>query len=153
MCPRRSVVHSCFHCSKPYVCMGLEEAMSPRSVVSCCKSCSSCFPCVHVASLHFPEEPCFDPGPCLPRVAPRPTWLKIPLPRPASQRGGGDFSIPQFLFFHDFLTGLSCRNDCLSLYFQKPVDGGADMNAFAFYHNITCRGHGYERQLVTTQSY
>ena len=63
----------------------------------------------------------------------------------------GDFSIPQFLFFHDLLTGLSCRNDCLSLYFQKPVDSGADMNAFAFYHNITCRGHGYERQLVTTQ--
>lgn len=35
--------------------------------------------------------------------------------------------------------------------FQKPVDSGADMNAFAFYHNITCRGHGYERQVVTTQ--
>ena len=85
--PRRSVVHSCFHCSKPYVCMGLEEAMSPRSVVSCCKSCSSCFPCVHVASLHFPEEPCFDLRPCLPRVGPRPTWFKISLPRPASQRG------------------------------------------------------------------
>ena len=25
------------------------------------------------------------------------------------------------------------------------------MNAFAFYHNITCRSHRYERQLVTKQ--
>ena len=64
-----------------------KRRLSPRSVVSCCKSCSSCFPCVHVASLHFPEEPCFDPGPCLPRVGPRPTWFKISLPRPVSQRG------------------------------------------------------------------
>ena len=31
--------------------------VSPRSVVTCCKSCSSCFPCVHVESLHFLEEP------------------------------------------------------------------------------------------------
>ena len=36
-----------------------KRRLSPRSVVSCCKSCSSCFPCVHVASLHFPEEPLF----------------------------------------------------------------------------------------------
>ena len=31
--------------------------VSPRSVVTCCKSCSSCFPCVHVESLNFREEP------------------------------------------------------------------------------------------------
>ena len=43
----------------PLVCMGLEEAMSPRSVVTCCKSCSSCFLCVHVESHHFREEPQF----------------------------------------------------------------------------------------------
>ena len=34
-----------------------KRRLSPRSVVSFCKSCSSCFSCVHVASLHFPEEP------------------------------------------------------------------------------------------------
>ena len=39
-----------------------KRRLSPRSVVSCCKSCSSCFPCVHVASLHFPEEPLFAEG-------------------------------------------------------------------------------------------
>ena len=33
-----------FPCKQPLVCMGLEEAMSWRSVVTCCKSCSSCFP-------------------------------------------------------------------------------------------------------------
>ena len=33
-----------FPYKQPLVCMGLEEAMSWRSVVSCCKSCSSCFP-------------------------------------------------------------------------------------------------------------
>ena len=32
-----------FPYKRPLVCMGLEEAMSPRSVVTCCKSCSSCF--------------------------------------------------------------------------------------------------------------
>ena len=33
-----------FPLQQPLVCMGLEEAMSWRSVVTCCKSCSSCFP-------------------------------------------------------------------------------------------------------------
>ena len=28
-----------------------------NATVTCCKSCSSCFPCVHVESLHFREEP------------------------------------------------------------------------------------------------
>ena len=46
-----------FRYKQPLVCMSLEEAMSPRSVVTCCKSCSSCFLCVHVESLHFREEP------------------------------------------------------------------------------------------------
>ena len=32
-----------FPYKQPLVCMGLEEAMSWRSVVTCCKSCSSCF--------------------------------------------------------------------------------------------------------------
>ena len=32
-----------FPYKRPLVCMGLEEAMSPRNVVTCCKSCSSCF--------------------------------------------------------------------------------------------------------------
>ena len=33
-----------FPLQQPLVCMGLEEAMSWRSVVHSCKSCSSCFP-------------------------------------------------------------------------------------------------------------
>ena len=32
-----------FPLQQPMVCMGLEEAMSWRSVVHCCKGCSSCF--------------------------------------------------------------------------------------------------------------
>ena len=40
--------------------MGLEEAMSPRSVVTCCKSCSSCFLYVHVLSTgNIPREALF----------------------------------------------------------------------------------------------
>mgnify|MGYP003286930697 CR=1 FL=1 len=32
-----------FPLQQPLICMGLEEAMSWRSVVHCCKGCSSCF--------------------------------------------------------------------------------------------------------------
>ena len=33
-----------FPLQQPLICMGLEEAISWRSVVHCCKGCSSCFP-------------------------------------------------------------------------------------------------------------
>ena len=33
-----------FPLQQSLICMGLEEAISWRSVVTCCKSCSSCFP-------------------------------------------------------------------------------------------------------------
>ena len=55
----RSVVHSCFPCRNPWSAWASKRRLSPRSVVSCCKSCSSCFLCVHVESHHFREEPQF----------------------------------------------------------------------------------------------
>ena len=46
-----------FRYKQPLVCMGLEEAMSWRSVVHRCKSCSSCFPiCPYRDYVRCPSE-------------------------------------------------------------------------------------------------
>ena len=49
-----------FRNKQPLVCIGLEEAMSPRSVVTCCKSCSSCFSiCPRIVDRQYPREALF----------------------------------------------------------------------------------------------